>query len=105
MGISKTKINGLIVLLFFTFVAVGTAVPDNSTRRHLSKKYKGPCVAANLIDKCWRCNPRWADDRQKYADCAMGFGRNAIGGKGGRIYVVTDPSDYNVENPVPGTVR
>ncbi|XP_009587688.1 pectate lyase-like [Nicotiana tomentosiformis] len=105
MGISKTKINGLIVLLFFTFVAVGTAVPDNSTRRHLSKKYKGPCVAANLIDKCWRCDPRWADNRQKYADCAMGFGRTAIGGKGGRIYVVTDPSDNNVENPVPGTLR
>ncbi|KAK4360754.1 hypothetical protein RND71_019706 [Anisodus tanguticus] len=97
--------NGLLVLLFITFVTVGAAVPDNSTRRHLSKKYKGPCVAANLIDKCWRCDPRWADYRQKYASCAMGFGRKAIGGKGGRVYVVTDNSDDDVQNPKPGTLR
>lgn len=104
MGISKTRINGLLVLLFITFFTVGAAaVADNSTRRHLTKKYKGPCLAVNLIDKCWRCDPHWADHREKYAECAMGFGSKAIGGKGGRIYVVTDNSDSNVENPVPGT--
>ncbi|MCD9637761.1 hypothetical protein HAX54_021229 [Datura stramonium] len=105
MEISKTKMNGLLVLLFITFVTVGATVPNNSTRRHLSKKYKGPCVAANLIDKCWRCDPRWANYREKYASCAMGFGRNAMGGKGGKVYVVRDNSDNNVQNPLPGTLR
>ncbi|KAJ8544947.1 hypothetical protein K7X08_017530 [Anisodus acutangulus] len=105
MEISKTKMNGLLVLLFITFVTVGASVPDNSTRRHLTKKYKGPCVAANLIDKCWRCDPNWADYREKYASCAMGFGSNAIGGIGGSVYVVTDNSDKDVQDPKPGTLR
>ncbi|KAJ7970952.1 Pectate lyase [Quillaja saponaria] len=76
----------------------------NSTRRNL-KKYKGPCVATNPIDRCWRCNSRWESDRKKLATCAQGFGRNARGGAAGRIYVVTDPSDNDMVNPKPGTLR
>lgn len=38
-------------------------------------------------------------------DCAMGFGRRATGGKGGKIYVVTDPSDDYLIDPKPGTLR
>jgi len=37
-------------------------------------------------------------------DCALGFGKNAIGGKNGKIYVVTSPGDDPV-NPKPGTLR
>lgn len=44
-------------------------------------------------------------NRQKLADCAIGFGRNAIGGKGGQYYVVTDSSDNDAVNPTPGTLR
>ncbi|KAG8365389.1 hypothetical protein BUALT_Bualt18G0099600 [Buddleja alternifolia] len=58
----------------------------------------------NPIDSCWRGKPNWASNRRALADCAVGFGQNAIGGKNGAIYVVTDPSD-NPEYPKPGTLR
>ncbi|GAB2276819.1 Probable pectate lyase 13 [Dionaea muscipula] len=60
-------------------------------------------ATGNPIDDCWRSDPDWASNRQRLADCAIGFGRNALGGKGGPIYVVTDSSDP--ENPKPGTLR
>ncbi|XP_075486525.1 putative pectate lyase 2 [Primulina tabacum] len=58
----------------------------------------------NPIDSCWRSQSNWATNRHALADCAVGFGKNAIGGKYGAIYVVTDPSDDPV-NPKPGTLR
>uniref|UniRef100_A0A7N0UJT7 Pectate lyase n=1 Tax=Kalanchoe fedtschenkoi TaxID=63787 RepID=A0A7N0UJT7_KALFE len=58
----------------------------------------------NPIDKCWRARANWAVDRKALADCAVGFGKDAIGGKNGRIYVVTSNSDDPV-NPKPGTLR
>jgi len=76
---------------------------DNSTRRrelgYLS------CVTGNPIDDCWRCDPNWERDRKRLADCAIGFGRDALGGKHGRLYMVTDPNDYDAVNPRPGTLR
>ena len=35
----------------------------------------------------------------------MGWGRNAIGGRDGKFYVVTDPRDDDPVNPKPGTLR
>ncbi|GJN35670.1 hypothetical protein PR202_gb24465 [Eleusine coracana subsp. coracana] len=64
----------------------------------------GNCGTGNPIDDCWRCDPNWSNNRQRLADCAVGFGRAAIGGKDGKVYVVTDPSD-NPANPEPGTLR
>ncbi len=49
--------------------------------------------------------PDWASHRQRLADCAIGFGRNAVGGQNGQIYIVTDNSDDDVMNPTPGTLR
>jgi len=40
----------------------------------------------------------------KLADCAVGFGSAASGGKGGQIYTVTTPDD-NPTNPLPGSLR
>jgi len=80
----------------------------NSTRRALrGKKNKkgGPCMATNPIDRCWRCDPNWASNRKRLADCARGFGRGSVGGKFGRYYVVTDSSDTDLVNPKPGTLR
>ncbi|XP_065876997.1 pectate lyase-like [Euphorbia lathyris] len=77
---------------------------SNSTRRKLGKN-KGPCKATNPIDRCWRCDKNWARDRKKLADCVMGFGRMTTGGKAGAYYVVTDPSDNDLVNPKPGTLR
>ncbi|KAK1552313.1 hypothetical protein Q3G72_014352 [Acer saccharum] len=81
-------------------------VEKNGTtnRRNLMKRYEGPCLATNPIDQCWRCDPNWGKYRKKLADCAIGFGRNAVGGKHGRFYIVNDTSD-DVLNPKPGTLR
>ncbi|KVI09719.1 AmbAllergen, partial [Cynara cardunculus var. scolymus] len=65
----------------------------------------GGCLTGNPIDDCWRCDPNWANKRQRLADCAIGFGKAALGGKGGQIYVVTDSSDHDVVSPTPGTLR
>ncbi|TKY58803.1 pectate lyase P59 [Spatholobus suberectus] len=86
--------------------SVSELLKGKDERRNLmGRKAGGPCTATNPIDMCWRCDPHWADDRQKLADCAMGFGRNALGGKGGPFYVVTDPSDDDMVNPKNGTLR
>ncbi|KAG6746969.1 hypothetical protein POTOM_049346 [Populus tomentosa] len=76
----------------------------NSTRRNLGK-YKGPCLATNPIDQCWRCDKNWAKNRKKLGGCALGFGRKTIGGMHGKYYRVTDPSDNDMVNPKPGTLR
>ncbi|XP_061990568.1 pectate lyase-like [Rosa rugosa] len=80
---------------------------QNSTKRKLrgSKGYDGPCEATNPIDACWRCDPDWADNREKIVDCVKGFGKKTTGGKGGPIYIVTDDSDDDIVNPKPGTLR
>uniref|UniRef100_A0A2N9FAB7 Pectate lyase n=1 Tax=Fagus sylvatica TaxID=28930 RepID=A0A2N9FAB7_FAGSY len=76
----------------------------NSTRRSL-KKYSGPCLATNPIDRCWRCKKNWANRRKRLAKCVLGFGRKTTGGLRGRYYIVTDPSDNDMINPKPGTLR
>ncbi|KAG8365390.1 hypothetical protein BUALT_Bualt18G0099700 [Buddleja alternifolia] len=58
----------------------------------------------NIIDSCWRSNPDWVLNRKALADCAVGFGSGAMGGKNGAIYVVTDSSDDPI-SPKPGTLR
>lgn len=58
----------------------------------------------NPIDSCWRRKANWASNRSALADCAVGFGKGAMGGKYGAMYVVTTPSDDPV-NPKPGTLR
>ncbi|CAN4099259.1 unnamed protein product [Withania somnifera] len=63
------------------------------------------CDTGNPIDDCWRCDPNWARNRKRLADCAIGFGKNAIGGRDGKIYVVTDSGNDDPVNPKPGTLR
>ncbi|KVI06879.1 AmbAllergen [Cynara cardunculus var. scolymus] len=65
----------------------------------------GGCLTGNPIDDCWKCDPNWGYDRQRLADCGIGFGRFALGGKGGQYYMVTDSSDNDVVDPTPGTLR
>ncbi|XP_057534475.1 probable pectate lyase 12 [Amaranthus tricolor] len=75
------------------------------TRRHLSEDQVPNCATGNPIDDCWRCDPNWENNRQRLADCGIGFGQYALGGKGGEFYIVTDPSDHDPVNPKPGTLR
>ncbi|KAL3644554.1 hypothetical protein CASFOL_009734 [Castilleja foliolosa] len=79
-----------------------TLIGENTTRREL--KQSG-CKGTNPIDRCWRCDPNWANNRKKLADCVRGFGHDTTGGKKGRYYLVTDPSDDIIDNPKPGTLR
>ncbi|GLJ17491.1 hypothetical protein SUGI_0304290 [Cryptomeria japonica] len=72
----------------------------NNSKRKLSS-----CETGNPIDDCWRCDPNWVNNRKRLADCAIGFGKNAIGGKNCRFYIVTDPNDDDPVNPRPGTLR
>ncbi|XP_062223722.1 pectate lyase-like [Phragmites australis] len=82
--------------------------PASSPRRGLGakkSKFAGPCRATNPIDRCWRCRQDWATDRKRLARCAKGFGHAATGGLRGKIYLVTDPTDDDMVNPRPGTLR
>ncbi|CAM8912725.1 unnamed protein product [Rhodiola kirilowii] len=74
----------------------------NESRRRLGYL---SCGTGNPIDDCWRCDKNWAKNRQRLADCAIGFGKHAIGGRDGKIYVVTDPNNDNPVNPKVGTLR
>ncbi|KAL7244236.1 hypothetical protein ACSBR1_016466 [Camellia fascicularis] len=76
----------------------------SSVHWKLVTAYKSTKKALNLIDSCWRTNPKWDSNRCALADCAVGFGAAAIGGKYGATYVVTDPSDDPI-NPKLGSLR
>ncbi|KAK8935609.1 putative pectate lyase 12 [Platanthera zijinensis] len=74
--------------------------------RRLALSDPSQCLTGNPTDDCWLCSSAdWRTDRFRLADCGIGFGRNALGGKNGRIYTVTDSSDSDPANPVPGTLR
>ncbi|XP_043693207.1 probable pectate lyase 18 [Telopea speciosissima] len=79
--------------------------PRNSPRAQ--PKNTHPCKTGNPIDDCWRCDPEWHNytNRKILADCAVGFGRNATGGRDGEFYVVTDPENDDPIDPIPGTLR
>ncbi|CAA3029108.1 probable pectate lyase 5 isoform X1 [Olea europaea subsp. europaea] len=87
---------------------VQRSVNVSISRRDLlstSMNDQSQCLTGNPIDDCWRCDSNWANNRQRLADCAIGFGQGALGGKGGQIYVVNDSSDRDTVNPTPGTLR
>ncbi|KAG6538686.1 hypothetical protein ZIOFF_003814 [Zingiber officinale] len=84
-------------------LSVHSPMRENSTaRRNLGYL---SCSTGNPIDDCWRCDPEWHQNRKRLADCGIGFGRNALGGRDGEVYVVTDPGDDDPVNPRPGTLR
>ncbi|XP_022972721.1 probable pectate lyase 12 [Cucurbita maxima] len=84
-------------------------VNDSMTRRQLIQNSENDesssCYTGNPIDDCWKCDSNWPNNRQRLADCAIGFGQYALGGKNGEFYVVTDDSDDDPVNPEPGTLR
>ncbi|KAL6146805.1 hypothetical protein ACLB2K_057482 [Fragaria x ananassa] len=122
---SKRMICSCVLALFvFSFIAETRTAPAaldnpeevasmvsiiirNSTERKLMQLRGSPssCVTGNAIDDCWRCDTNWLNNRKRLAACAIGFGRNAIGGRDGQFYVVTDPSDNDAVNPRTGTIR
>ncbi|XP_075512562.1 putative pectate lyase 5 [Primulina tabacum] len=101
------------LLLLLPLLTLSSTIPDpelvvqefnekaNASRRNLGSL---SCGTGNPIDDCWSCDPNWKNNRQRLADCAIGFGRGATGGRDGKIYVVTDSGDDAV-NPKQGTLR
>ncbi|KAH1264495.1 putative pectate lyase 3 [Glycine soja] len=87
-----------------TFSVSEIIIGEKNGRRNLRGR-GGKCMATNPIDRCWRCDPNWANNRKKLADCVQGFGRNTIGGKNGPFYVVNSSLDNDMVNPAPGTLR
>ncbi|TVU07043.1 hypothetical protein EJB05_47082, partial [Eragrostis curvula] len=83
-------------------LVLSLSINNSTSRRNLGYLTAG---TGNPIDDCWRWDPDWHNHRQRLADCGIGFGRNAIGGRDGKIYVVTDPSDDDAVNPRKGTLR
>ncbi|KAF5732617.1 hypothetical protein HS088_TW17G00147 [Tripterygium wilfordii] len=83
------------------------AMVDMSIRNSTERRKLGffSCGTGNPIDDCWRCDRNWHLHRKSLANCAIGFGRNAVGGRDGKYYVVSDPGDYDAVNPRPGTLR
>ncbi|XP_075502754.1 putative pectate lyase 18 isoform X2 [Primulina tabacum] len=84
---------------------VQSKLNDSISRRQMLLTDQPQCLTGNPIDDCWLCDPDWEANRQHLADCAIGFGQAARGGKGGRYYLVSDSSDHDTVNPVPGTLR
>ncbi|KAI5565943.1 hypothetical protein BDE02_14G152900 [Populus trichocarpa] len=83
------------------------AMVDESIRNSTERRKLGffSCVTGNPIDDCWRCDPHWQLHRKRLANCGIGFGRNAVGGRDGKYYVVSNPGDDDPVNPRPGTLR
>ncbi|GAA0184756.1 hypothetical protein Leryth_015490 [Lithospermum erythrorhizon] len=77
-----------------------TILPLIATTTHCKRQKN----TTNVIDSCRRLQANWTNNRQALAGCAIGLGKDAMGGKLGAIYVVTDPSD-DPKNPKQGTLR
>ncbi|KAL9441786.1 hypothetical protein AB3S75_020315 [Citrus x aurantiifolia] len=90
-----------LVIVLFPIMHIPEAHERSTTRRQLGPE---SCRTGNPIDDCWRCDSEWESNRNALADCAVGFGRNAVGGRDGEIYVVKSEDDDPVD-PIPGSLR
>ncbi|WCJ20211.1 Pectin lyase-like superfamily protein [Euphorbia peplus] len=93
----------ILSIIFSNFISQSQAKQSNSNSisSYIPTKTR---TNFNAIDSCWRSDSDWATNRQSLADCAVGFGQAAIGGKYGSVYVVTTSEDDPVD-PKPGTLR
>ncbi|KAL0381775.1 UNVERIFIED_CONTAM: putative pectate lyase P18 [Sesamum angustifolium] len=107
----------LLMLLLF-LLNLGTPILASSSSLqdpHIVVQDEHQCIAKKLrlpllrhrqpYRRLLAVRPNWESNRQRLADCAIGFGKNAMGGKGGRVYVVTDSGNDDPVNPRPGTLR
>ncbi|XP_027127411.2 probable pectate lyase 22 [Coffea arabica] len=86
------------------FMPMSDATGWRSIKNSTTQPGTDSCRTGNPIDDCWRCDPDWETNRKVLADCAIGFGRNAVGGRDGDFYVVTTEAD-DPKNPSPGMLR
>ncbi|XP_022720641.1 putative pectate lyase 2 isoform X3 [Durio zibethinus] len=96
-----------LALLSFLFSNFASTPQVYSLEGYSSKPYVpsiAPEKVMNVIDSCWRTNSNLATNRKALADCSVGFGKAAMGGKYGAIYVVTNRG-VNDTQPKPDTLR
>nr|CAD1839185.1 unnamed protein product [Ananas comosus var. bracteatus] len=85
--------------------AVHRVLEANSTRRSL-RGYAGKCLATNPIDRCWRCRKNWIAIARGWPPASRASATTPpVARMAGFFYVVTDPSDNELINPRPGTLR
>ncbi|KAL0729075.1 hypothetical protein Bca4012_025168 [Brassica carinata] len=100
----------IFLFLLTASSAFASAFPKPSPARQWSTSETSNSTAScsptgNPIDDCWRCDQKWNSNRKSLADCAVGFGRDSIGGRAGEFYTVTNSGDEDPLNPSPGTLR
>ena len=74
----------------------------------VAKEVKFHKTRLNVIDRSWRRDPDWRNNRQHLAECSVGFAGKMANNMGSledlTYYEVTDPSD-NAVDPKPSTLR
>ncbi|KAF5780461.1 putative pectate lyase [Helianthus annuus] len=87
------------ILLGIILGNVYRSIRNSTERRKLGYL---SCGTGNPIDDCWRCDQNWQRHRKRLAECAIGFGHSAVGGRDSKYYIVTNPNDDDAVNPQPG---
>jgi len=72
----------------------------------VAKQSKIHELKMNVIDQCWKLNPKWRIQRPQLATCSIGYAGKMINNIGEDLvhYKVIDSSDDPI-NPKPGTLR
>lgn len=88
------KINGYFMLFVTIYILIITTSSTSFVH------------GFNVIDKCWRTDVNWRNQRQQLAKCSVGYAGKMTNNIGDDVvkYVVTDISDDPL-NPKPGTLR
>ncbi|KAI3963264.1 hypothetical protein MKW92_046365 [Papaver armeniacum] len=96
----------LLLLSLLTVLATQAFASSLEEASTIVSSYGQPKIKLNKIDYCWRAKPLpiWSANRRALAECAVGFGKDAVGGTHGATYIVVDSSDDPI-NPKPGTLR
>lgn len=95
MAVLKSQYLFFVLLIFFFL-----------SKLSFAKQSKINGLKMNVIDRCWRTNPKWRGHRYQLATCSMGYAGKMINNIGNNLihYKVTDSSDDPI-NPQPNTLR
>jgi len=92
--------------VFWCFILLVVMLTLFTTNASSTEKTKIEDKKMNVIDQCWRFNPKWRKHRQQLAICSVGYVGKMTNNIGKDLihYKVTDPSDHPL-NLAPGTLR
>ncbi|AET03983.1 pectate lyase-like protein [Medicago truncatula] len=92
--------------VFWCFILLVVMLTFFTTNASSTEKTKIEDKEMNVIDQCWRFNPKWRKHRQQLTVCSVGYVGKMTNNIGKDLihYTVTDPRDHPL-NPAPGTLR